>query len=89
MVLVTFKLRTAPPSQNISDLDLLKSRITDVTTDGFARTLQKSEVLTLALNERAALFGRGFFLHLPSRESLRQPMEVERLPTSRAAAPVT
>jgi hypothetical protein len=85
---MAFKLRDALPSENISDLDLDKRRFTDVTMDGFVRTLQKSELLTLALNERAVLGGRGFFLHLPSRDSLKQPFDAERLPTSRSAQPV-
>lgn len=56
----------------------------DETADGFARKVPRNEVLVLSLNERAVLGGRGFFLHLPSRESLTTPPDVERLPASRA-----
>ena len=86
MAPVQFKLRDAAHTQNISELDLSRSQVTDENADGFRRKVPKNEVLVLALNERAALGGRGFFFHLPSKESLTTPVDVERLPPSRSPA---
>lgn len=84
----SFKLRTALPAQNISDLNLTQYQVMDVTADGFVRKVPKNEILTLALNERAVSGGRGFFFHLPSRDSLVTPLGIERLPSSRVPAAV-
>lgn len=51
------------------------------------RKLRSNEVMTMALNEIAAASGRGFFFHVPSRETYKQDEDVNHPAGRRPRAP--